>query len=125
LKSIDIDSWVFETPFNIKYRYPVSMKSNWIFGGGYTAMLYSKQILEYDYQFDNNQSASLNSSILEKGLKVYPGTLNLSLGFSSELKNKKSIETSIYYQHGLGKVGIEQTIPTFIGLRGAYWFTLK
>jgi len=125
LKSIDIDSWIFETPFNIKYRYPVSMKTNWILGGGYTAMLYSKQILEYDYLFDTNQSASLNSSILNRSLKIYPGTLNLSLGFSSELKNKKSIETSIYYQHGLGKVGIEQTVPTFIGVRGAYWFTLK
>lgn len=125
LKNIDIDSWVFETPLNIKYRYPVSMQSNWIIGGGYTAMIYTKQILEYDYQFGANQSASINSSLLDKNVKIYPGTLNVSLGFSSELKNKKIIETSLYYQHGLGKVGLEQTTPTFIGIRGAYWFTLK
>lgn len=27
--------------------------------------------------------------------------------------------------YGLEKVGIEQTTPEFIGVRGAYWFTLK
>lgn len=125
LKSVDVDSWVFETPFNLKYRYPVSLKSNWIFSGGYTSMLYSKQIIEYDYQFNNNPSASLNSSIIDKKMRVYPGTLNLSLGFSSELKNKKIVEASVYYRYGLGKVGIEKTTPEFIGLRGVYWFTLK
>lgn len=125
LKNVDVDSWVFETPVNMKYRYPISLKSNWIIGAGYSAMFYTKQILEYDYQFGSNQSASLNSSTISKKLKSYPGTLNLSLGFSSELKNKKILEASIYYRYGLGKVGIEQTIPEFIGVRGAYWFTLK
>ncbi|HCR54379.1 MAG TPA: hypothetical protein DIW27_08190 [Cytophagales bacterium] len=125
LNNVDIDSWVFETPINLKYRYPVSLKSNWIFGAGYSAMLYSKQILEYDYLFDNNPSASLNSSILDKQLRIYPGTVNLSLGFSSELKNKKIFEASLYYRYGIGKVGIEQTTPEFIGISSAYWFTLK
>lgn len=125
LKTVDVDSWVFEAPFNLKYRYPITMKSNWIIGAGYTSMFYSKQILEYDYQFTGSQSASINSSIIDKKIKSYPGTLNLSLGFSSELKNKKILETSIYYRYGLGKIGIEQTTPEFIGVRGAYWFTLK
>ncbi len=125
LKNVDIDSWVVETPIHIKYRYPVSLKSNWIFGAGYTNMIYTKQLLEYDYQFGSNQAASLNSSIIDKNVKAYPGTLNVSLGFSSELKNKKIVEASIYYRYGLGKVGIEQTVPEFVGVRGAYWFTLK
>lgn len=125
LKTVDVDSWVFEVPLNLKYRYPITMKSNWIIGAGYTSMLYSKQILEYDYQFTGSQAASINSSIIDKKIRSYPGTLNLSLGFSSEMKNKKLFEASVYYRYGLGKVGIEQTIPEFIGLRGAYWFTLK
>jgi len=125
LKNVDIDSWVFEIPINLKYRYPISLKSNWIAAAGYSSMIYSKQILEYDYQFGSSQSASVNSSIIDKKIKSYPGTLNLSLGFSNELKNKKIIEASIFYRYGLGKVGIEQTVPEFIGIRGAYWFTLK
>ncbi len=125
LKNVDIDSWVFETPINLRYRLPVSLTSNWIVGAGYTPMFYTKQILEYDYQFGSNQSASINSSVIDKTFTSYPGTLNLSLGFSSELKNKKTLEASIFYRYGLGKVGIEQSIPEFIGIRGAYWFTVK
>ena len=125
LKNVDIDSWVIETPFNIRYRYPVTMKSNWIMGGGYSALLYTKQVLEYDYQFGANRSASLNTSMLNKEAKLYPGTVNLFLGYSRELKNKKTIEISLYYQHGLGKIGIEQAAPVLFGIRGAYWFTLK
>ncbi|MEQ9413894.1 MAG: hypothetical protein RIF39_08685, partial [Cyclobacteriaceae bacterium] len=62
---------------------------------------------------------------LDRQLKTYPGTLNLSLGFSSQLKNSKIIETSLYYQHGLGKVGLEQTKPELLGIRGTYWFNIK
>ena len=125
LKNVDVDSWVFETPLSIKYRYPVTIKSNWIVGAGYTAMFYTKQILEYDYQFTGSQSASINSSIANHNFKSYPGTVNLSLGYSSELKNKKILEASVYYRYGLGKVGIEQSTPVFIGVRGTYCFTLK
>ena len=80
-------------------------------GAGYTAMFYTKQILEYDYQFTGSQSASINSSIANHNFKSYPGTVNLSLGYSSELKNKKILESSVYYRYGLGKVGIEQSTP--------------
>jgi len=123
LSNVDIDSWIYEMPVNIKYRYPISMKANWIAGLGYSTYLYTKQLIEYDYQY--NQSASLNSAYTINRAKVYSGTLNLMLGFNSELKNKKILETSIYYQQGLGKMGIEETIPTFVGLRGAYWFQVK
>ncbi len=125
LKNVDVDSWVFESPLNLKYRFPVTMKSNWIIGAGYTAMFYTKQIMEFDYQFTGSQSATINSSTANNNFKSYPGTVNLSLGYSSELRNKKILEASVYYRYGLGKVGIEQTIPAFIGVSGSYWFTLK
>ncbi|MEQ8425088.1 MAG: hypothetical protein RIA63_10285, partial [Cyclobacteriaceae bacterium] len=123
LKNVDIDSWILEVPVNLKYRFPVSLKSNWFGGLGYTNMIYTKQVLEYDYRFQANPSASINSAVIDKNIKVYPGTLNLSLGFSRELKKKGILEASVYYRYGLGKVGIEQTTPDFIGIRGAYWFT--
>jgi hypothetical protein len=125
LRSADIDSWIFEFPIQLKYRFPISLKAGWIAGIGYSQLFYTKQILEYDYQFNASQSASLNSSYKESAIKTYPGMLGLSLGFGNELKRNQFLETSIFYQHGLAKSGVEQTKPVFIGLRGAYWFSIR
>ena len=101
------------------------MKSSWVIGAGYTPMIYTKQVLEYDYEFDTNQTATVNSTLRDNQVRTYNGTANLSLGFSKELKNQKTVETSLFYRYGLGKVGLEQVIPNFVGIRGAYLFTIK
>jgi hypothetical protein len=125
LESIDVDSWIFEIPVSLKYRYPVSVKSHWIASIGYSSLLYKSQVLEYEYEMVSNPLATISSAYRNSHTKVYPGLLNFSLGVSKQLRNGKLVETSVYYQHGLGETGIEQSKPNFLGVRGVYWFTVK
>lgn len=127
LSNTDIDSWILELPIHVKYRYPLSMRVNLIGGVGYSSLIYLKQLLEYNYvyEFENNTTASVNSTYRTEEAKRYAGLLNTSLGVSKQLKNNKILETSLYYQHGLGKTGVENAHANFIGLRGVYWFSVR
>ena len=48
----DIDSWMIEVLINLKYRYPLSLKTYALAGFGYSSLIYTKQILEYIYNYD-------------------------------------------------------------------------
>jgi hypothetical protein len=124
-KNVDIDSWILEVPVNLKYRYPLSLKTHWLTGIGYSSMLFTRQILEYDYTLSGNSSASIYSAFKKDKPELYSGAINFSLGLSNETKRKNIIETSVYYQHGLGNIGAEATQRSFIGVRSVYWFKIK
>ena len=57
--------------------------------------------------------------------EFYSGAINFSLGLSNETKRKNIIETSVYYQYGLGNIGAEATQRSFLGVRSVYWFKIK
>ncbi len=124
-KNVDIDSWILEVPVNLKYRYPLSLKTHWLTGVGYSSMLFTRQILEYDYTLSGNSSASIYSAFKKEKPELYSGAINFSLGLSNETKRKNILETSIYYQYGLGNIGAEATQRSFLGVRSVYWFKVK
>lgn len=124
-KNADIDSWIVEVPINIKYRYPVSLKRHLLTGVGYSPMLYTQQVIEYDYELAGNPSASMYSVYKQESPKLYSGGLNFILGISNETKRKNILETSLYYQHGLNGVGVEDVNQNFLGVRGVYWFKIR
>jgi|GEM_PF-2583130 len=127
LKSVDINYWMLELPINLKYRYPLNMETNVLIHGGYSTSLYLKEKLEYGYDLDNgadnNMTVFTNEEVNQA--KLYTGTLNLGLGISHQFENKKTLETSIYYQYSLGQQGVEQASPNFFGVRGVYWIGKK
>ncbi|MEX1240107.1 MAG: hypothetical protein WEB30_10330 [Cyclobacteriaceae bacterium] len=125
LVTADIDSWTVEVPINLKYRSPLSMRSHWLAGIGYSSVFMTKQIFEYDYQLDGNQSVQLNESHHYSQTKMNPGTLNFSLGLSNQFRSNKILETSLYYQNRLGVTGLEKIQANFIGIRAVYWFTVR
>ncbi len=121
----DIDSWILEIPLNLKYHYPTSLKSHLLGGIGFSSMLFTRQLLEYDYNFDGNSSATIYSVYSHSKPQLYFGTVNFMLGLSNQTKTKKIIETSIYYQYGLGTIGVENTKQSFLGIRSVFWFKIR
>ena len=121
----DIDSWMIEVPINLKYRYPLSLKTHALASFGYSSLIYTKQVLEYSYDFDAVPSGHVTEPHIITDITRYSGTLNISLGVSKRLKNNKMLETSLYYQHGLGETGVEKMNSNYVGIRGTYWFTVK
>ena len=121
----DIDSWMIEVPLNLKYRYPLSSKLYALAGLGYSSVIYTKQALEYSYNFDAIPSGYITEPHTINDVTRYSGTLNISLGISKRLKNNKILETSLYYQQGLGEMGVESNDSNYLGIRGVYWFTVK
>ncbi len=125
LLDAEVDSWMLEVPINLKYRYPISMKTGWVGGFGYTSQIYTCQVFEYEHGVDANPDARLTVSTKINKVKIYPGLLNISLGLEHRLKNKNNLETTFFYQHGIGEAGAEKIKANFFGIRGTYWFTLK
>jgi hypothetical protein len=121
----DIDSWIIEVPMNLKYRYPLSSKLHALASLGYSSVIYTKQALEYSYNFDAIPSGYITEPHTITDVTRYSGTFNISLGISKRLKSNKILETSLYYQQGLGEMGVEKMNYSYIGVRGAYWFTIK
>ena len=125
LKKAEIDSWILEIPLNLKYRLPVSMRTSFLTRIGYSPMIYTGQIFEYSYEYDAVNNLVVNDTHKQRGLQFYPGVVNLSIGGSYILKNKKIIEAGIHYQQGLGKMGIEKNRSGYLGIRGVYWIPLR
>jgi len=127
LKSAEVDYRLLEIPINLKYRHPLSLNDHWIASIGYSCLVYLNEDFEYTYEFDNPSTnpTSIVSTVTTNEAKVYPGTINFSLGMSHLLKNKKIIEASLFYNHGIGTQGLEKTRAQYFGLRGTYWFTVK
>ncbi|MBA4056871.1 MAG: hypothetical protein C0490_19310, partial [Marivirga sp.] len=125
LVTADIDSWILEIPLSLKYRYPLSIKSHILLGAGYSSLMYTKQVFEYYHELDSDPTAQVNTTHKVEKFTLNPGMLNMSIGLSKEMKNRKVLETSLYYQHGLGKIGLEKARGNFLGIRGTYWFTIK
>ncbi len=126
LQIAEIDSWMFEIPVALKYRYPLSLKTHLLGSIGYSSLLYRKQIFEYDHLFPSGGDAyTLASEYESSKTSFYSGSLNITLGISKKLKNNEILETSLYYQYGIGEKGIEKTNVNFLGVRGVYWFTVR
>ena len=127
LQGAEVDYRMLEVPLNLKYRYPLSLKDHWIASIGYSSLIYLNEEFEYTYEFDNQSPspASIVSTVRTDELKVYAGTINVSLGMSHQLKNRKIVEASLFYNHGIGTQGIEKTRAQYFGLRGSYWFTVQ
>jgi hypothetical protein len=127
LESAEIDSWFLEVPLNVKYRYPLSLKTHWITSIGFSSLIYSRQIFEYNYVYDNgsNQNLTIASQHESNQIRSSSGLMNISIGLSRQLRKTKTMEAALYYQHGLGNMGLERTNVNHIGVRGTYWFTLR
>ena len=127
LQGAEVDYQLLEIPLNLKYRYPLSLKDHWIAGIGYSSLIFLNEDFEYTYEFDNQtpNPTSIVSTVSTDEAKVYAGTINFSLGISHVLKNKKIIEGSLFYNHGIGTQGVEKTRAQYFGLRGTYWFTVR
>ncbi|SHI00775.1 hypothetical protein SAMN04488109_6722 [Chryseolinea serpens] len=127
LQRAEIDYRMLEIPLNLKFRYPLSLANHWLAGIGYSSTIHLNEDLEYTYRFDNQTAnpTSIISTATAKKTTIYPGTINLSLGFSHALKDRRAIEASLFYNHGLGTQGVEETRTRFFGVRGVYWFTIR
>ena len=125
IKIAEIDSYILELPLNLKYRLPVSTKTSLLARIGYSPMIYTGQTLEYSYEYDATNNLYVKDSHKRKGFHFYPGAINVSLGASKQLKNKKILEGGIFYQHSLGEMGSEKNKSGVFGVRGVYWVPLR
>jgi hypothetical protein len=128
LHKVEVDNMMLEIPLNLKYRYPLSLKTHWLGSIGYSPTLYLNQVFEYEYKFDDGSGGNsfmIHSTYRDNKITLYPGTLNFSIGISNQLKNRKTVETTLFYQQGLGDMGAEKMRTKYFGVRGIYWFNVK
>ena len=123
LSKVEIDNQVIEFPLNLKYRYLISTYTQIIGSAGYTAMLYASQDIEYTYPASGNLLSIQDESI--ESSRLYPGGLNFSVGLNRALQKNNSLETTLFYHHGIGDKGRERNNANFIGLRGVYWIRVR
>lgn len=120
---IKISSHVIDIPFNLKYRYPVSMKSTLSGSVGYSFFFYPGE--KVVFESESNSGAANLPADQQFGYSQYPGSLNFLIGLNREIKNRQSIEGSLYYQRSMGQKGFEQANVNYLGARVAYWFLIR
>ncbi len=129
LDRIEIDTRFLEFPVMAKYRTPLNRPNlNMSLGIGFSSYLFWKQDFEYTYNnvaFNETSLDGVRSDQPQKGVHIYPGNINFEIGINKQLKERKSVQTLLFYQHGVWDVGIEKMSPNFFGLRGIYWFTVR
>ncbi|MEQ9166325.1 MAG: hypothetical protein RLO12_08705 [Fulvivirga sp.] len=122
----EITSWFVEIPATLKYRQRISQRNHLVYGAGASAFWYTKQAIEFGHLFETSTiTVPVESSYRIRQHELYFGTLNLSLGFSTSLKNNKRLEASLVYKNNLGKLGAEQIEPDFLGVKASYLFKAR
>ena len=127
IQGAEISSWFLELPVTLKYRQRISQRNHIVYGAGLSAYLYTKQNIELKYFYDagNGLTIPVESTFRIKNPELYFGTLNLSLGLRTKLKNDKRLETSFVHKTNLGSLGYEQSESNFIGLKASYFFNIR
>ncbi len=126
LEEVDIASQVIQFPLNLKLYLPLSGRTEGVVSTGYSFLLYLHQDLEYSYTPATDSQRQGFKSVFEQSKhRFYPGTVNVTVGTSTLLENQGRLEFSLRYQYGLGLTGLEQVKASTLGLRTAYWFTVR
>ena len=131
LITAEVDASVLEFPINLRYRYPVSDKTQLITSVGLSPVYYMEQGFEYDYLLDvqvNGTTVTVNvneNAPTQNTNEFYFSMLNLGIGANKRFKNNKHLEFMLNYQRALTEMGIEGVKPNIIGLRARYWFTIR
>lgn len=123
LELAEVDTWALRMPVHVRYSLPTSLTKRWIFSAGFSNYYIWRQLFEYEYALQGNLKVA--SSFDETRGKFYPGTIDFALGLNRRLKNLKSLETSLIYQHSFNGLGVEKQEPFFLGVKATYWFDLK
>lgn len=124
LKKAEIDSWLIEVPIALKYRYPFTLKTQGLASIGYSSFVFREQAFDYSYEYANNNDIFINAVHESKALKFYPGSFNISLGLSRQIKDQR-LEASVGFQKGIQPIGLEKTRADFFNVRTVFWFTIK
>ena len=128
LTAYEIDTEILEFPLNLKYRHPIGSKTYLTSAIGYTAMLYTRQQIEYEQLYDAGDPigiVNVGSGTTINDISFSPGTLNLYMGVSTRHKKRNFFEAGIQYRQGLGPMGVEEVKTNLLGFRAAYWFHVK
>ena len=128
LTAVEYDSEILEFPVNLKYRHPISNRTYLTGSVGYTAMLFTKEQIEYEQAFDAGDPLgviNVNSGTTFSSSEFYAGTANATLGISRQMKKRNQLEIGLQYRMGLAPMGINDVRPSFLGFRAAYWFHVR
>lgn len=123
LSSAELDASIIEIPMGLKYRTPLNNKYLSV-GLGYSAFLYLNEEFEYTHQ---NAQISGNVISIQRSNSphIYSGTMNASLGIQHLLHKGGKLETSLFYQKGIGGLGVEKLQADFFGAKAIYWIRMK
>ncbi len=115
-------------PLNVKYRQWISDRSQLILRAGYTPYFLLAKQFQYNYVrpdingLTDDRTTTLNSY---RDFKFYGSTMSTSVGLMVKRDKYKGLwEASIFYERSTGK-GFDQKNIQLVGLRTAYWFTVK
>ena len=131
LRNVAVITKAISTSVSIKYRDWISANSQAVFKLGYTPYVSLQHQYEFAYEYRTGSYGSYGNEETIKEVErknersYYGGTLAASAGIIHAVKKKTRLETSLFYEHSLGTMGVEQQHLQLFGLRTAYWFKVR
>jgi len=115
-------------PINLKFRNWISNRSQLILKVGYTPYNVLTKQSQYNYVRPNINTTDVDQTTTiynEHDIKYFGNTISTAAGMAIKREENKGLwEASLYYEHSISR-GFDQKSMQLIGLRTAYWFSLK
>lgn len=119
-------------PLGIRYRQWIQSNRQLLLRAGYTPYFSLHEVQECSYAVDGyntgkdyDEAPAFVLTERRDTKHLYVSTVNVSAGLLHTLKNKHKLETTLTYEHGLRRAGVERSMVQFFGVKAAYWFKVK
>ncbi len=128
LDHAEISTRALSTPLDVKYRWWLTQKHQFVIKAGYTPYFSLRTQYVYNYPYPGRPvDSDLTISTMEQKDQsgYYGGTSTIAVGLSRVIKRKNQFEVVLFYEKSLGKVGLEKLGMQLFGVRTAYSFRVK
>jgi hypothetical protein len=133
LNKVGINTSAISFGLNIKYRQWISTKNEIILKAGYTPYFGIHQNCRMTYKtkphyggsYTHVEGYNVEQNYRRDLGKFYGGTVGLSAGLMRTTGKRNKIESSLFFERSIGGVGPDKLQMSLLGLRLAYWYSVK
>ena len=123
---ITVDNTMLQVPLYFRYYKPLNRSWSVFAGGGPTIDILLKQRFDYSFLDIRNEQLVKFSEIRESDeVEVSLGSISGNVGIEHYFSRRLSGQIELNYQHGLGKIGVENRSFNSFGVSGGIFYKLN
>lgn len=125
-KSIEVENQLLHFPIHFRYYFPLNYEWSVFAGAGVGVDYLINQKFTYAFlDVENGQILGYEDVVTIHNNHLHFGSLDGTLGIQYQAGKKLSLQTSIGYRYGFGRIGIEERAMDLLNFNVGAWWQLK